>query len=226
MSLLNQLPTASFNALARKVKAAKPSPFVLQVGAMDGIMFDPMHPLLVEGGWRGLLIEPLPDMFRALQKTYAAFPDLQLLNCAIADHDGILKLYRLDPAAIAINGLPPEALGVTTARTDRGFLTRKDYMERLAAHTRTVEVPCCTLPHVLAVQNIAELDVIVIDTEGYDWLIVRQLDLKRYNPPLVCLEYSNLNGDEMQACCMHFITHGYNLGVCREDSENMLFYKE
>ena len=45
-------------------------PFVMVVGAMDGRMFDPIYPYVYKYHWKGLFIEPLPDLFEKLKKVY------------------------------------------------------------------------------------------------------------------------------------------------------------
>ncbi len=221
---INRLPRASFHELARKVKNSVSKPFALQVGAMDGVFFDLLHPLLIEGGWEGLLIEPLPDMFALLQKTYASQPQLKLINCAISDHSGALPLYRIDPEAVTKGFLPKEALGMTTSFSDRGFMGREDYAERFKAHMRKTEVPCRSLLETIG--DIPHIDVAVIDTEGSDWMIAQQLDIARFKTRLICIEYSNLRTDELKECCAHLSERGFALALCEEDTENFLFYRE
>lgn len=225
---LPPFPSASFHALAEEVKRAAAIPFALQIGAMDGKRFDLLHPHLVKGGWRGLLVEPVADMFAELKKTYAAHPELELANCAVADYDGTLALYRIDPAMIAGGMVPEEALGVTSAFPERGVLggaLKRNYPAIAQDYVRKVEVPCRTLPRLLRDHKVRAIDLFMIDTEGADWLIVRQLDLDRFRPALICLEYSNLSGEEMHDCCMHFQAKGYQFALCAEDNQNLLFHR-
>jgi FkbM family methyltransferase len=222
---LNQLPRASFHALAKNVKALTPSPFVLQIGAMDGVLFDLLHPHLIKGGWRGILVEPLPDMFEALQNTYAAQPQLTLVNCAIGDHEGAMALRRIDPKAVAEGLLPKEALGIATGFADRGLFARSDYAARFAAHTVIVQAPCRTLQKLLDEHNVDKIDVVVIDAEGADWLIAKQLDFAYYKPRLFCMEHSHLTAGEIEECYRFLSTRGYSLAVCEEDAENIIFHR-
>ena len=39
---------------------------VVQVGANDGKTQDPVHPLIMRGGWSGILVEPIPNLFGRL----------------------------------------------------------------------------------------------------------------------------------------------------------------
>ena len=79
------------------MKKARGEPtFCVQVGANDGKTNDPVHRYLTGYGWRGLLVEPLVDVFeQELKKTYAGFPNVTLANVALAPTNGSLPLYRV-----------------------------------------------------------------------------------------------------------------------------------
>ncbi len=219
------LPVASFHELVGKIKDRTPSPFVLQIGAMDGVFFDLLNQHLTQGGWRGILIEPLPDMFAALQRTYANQCGLDLVNCAIADYDGMIDLHRIDPKAVEENGLPKGLLGMTTSFSDRGFTARADFADKLAAHTLTIKAPCRRLQGVLDERNVDKIDIVVIDTEGADWQIAKQIDFAHYKPRVFCMEFSHLPGEEIAQSCHFLSQRGYAIALCKEDPENILFYR-
>lgn len=94
---MNSVPTASFHQLAAAVKSLVAEPFALQIGAMDGVKFDLLNPHLTKGGWSGLLVEPIADMFEILKATYKDQPQLKLENCAVSDCNGTLTLKRVAP---------------------------------------------------------------------------------------------------------------------------------
>ena len=54
-------------------------------------------------------------------------------------------------------------------------------------------MPVNTVDNILAVHQIKSLDVIHIDTEGYDYEILKTIDLKQYLPKIILIEYFNLN---------------------------------
>ncbi len=225
----DNFPTASFHECADIIKRIMPvPPFVVQIGAMDGVRFDLLHPHLIEGGWRGVLAEPLPDMFERLRETYAEHPELTLANCAIADYDGTLTLERIKPEIVASGLIREEALGMASAFKDDRFrkeiIASGHYPDAANDYVESVDVACLTLPHFLEQHGITEIHVMMIDTEGADWMIARQLDLDRFRPSLVCLEYHHLSGDDMRDCCAKFLKHGYQFALCQEDNENLLFY--
>lgn len=65
----------------------------MQVGAHDGVYADPINALVLKYGLTGYTIEPQPDVFEKLRKTYAG-THVTCVNVAIAPTRGQQKLYR------------------------------------------------------------------------------------------------------------------------------------
>src|SRR5215472_2870924 len=55
------------------------------------------------------------------------------------------------------------------------------------------------------------IDLIVIDTEGYDFEILRQLDLIRFRPDLIVYEHKHLNELERTIAADLLIANGYSV---------------
>lgn len=222
-------PCASFHGLAARLKTTKPYPFALQIGAMDGVQFDLLNQHLIQQGWQGLLVEPVPDMFAMLQDTYKNQPHIKLANCAISDYDGTLMLRRISPEAVSRGLIPTKSLGMTTSVSSQSILNDPELIKKFpgleAQHIQEISVPCITLQNLLNNKQITHIDLVVIDTEGADWMIAQQLDLESYHPELICIEHTSLSNDDKASCLRHFIIHGYSAYLCLEDMENFLFSK-
>lgn len=227
--LSEQYPVVSFCELAERLKNNMPRPFALQIGAMDGKRFDLLYAHLISGDWNGLLVEPVPEMFELLQKNYAGCSGLILENCAVADYEGVLGLSCIDPGVVEKGLVTENLLGVTTARQDNLQIGSDAFHNRypfiLKEYVRHIEVPCYTLPRLLTKHNVTKIDLVMTDTEGMDWIILRQLDLKTYEPSIICLEYTQLGAAGVPECVGHFLNHGYQMAICREDPENLIFHK-
>ena len=88
--------------------------FFVQVGAMDGVANDPIHKFVIDKVWRGILIEPMPDMFARLQKNYEGCDGLTFVNCAVTDYEGQIEMTRIDPATAKQQNLPEWTQGIST----------------------------------------------------------------------------------------------------------------
>jgi FkbM family methyltransferase len=185
----------------------------LQIGAMDGKRFDPLHDFVRRYGWEGLLVEALPDFFAALKANYADCSGLHFVNAAIMDYNGQAVMQRIDPAAVTQGLISPHALGIATAREGGGVWhspqLKPEARAVLEQFRQEVTVPCMTVDQLLAALPWPGLDLVVIDTEGMDWVIARQIDLTRWQPRLFYMEYVHLGAAEQVECLAHFAAAGY-----------------
>ncbi len=89
-----------------------PEFFFIQIGANDGMTMDPIRSYILKYKWRGILIEPQPNIFRALMANYDGEQQLIFENVAISPEDGVVSLFAVDdPGSCAMgtrHGQPPE----------------------------------------------------------------------------------------------------------------------
>jgi FkbM family methyltransferase len=72
-----------------------PDFFFLQIGAHDGETLDPINQMIRRYGWRGLLLEPQPDVFQQLTETYRRNDNLIFENAALAISDGQMPFWTI-----------------------------------------------------------------------------------------------------------------------------------
>jgi hypothetical protein len=138
-------------------------------------------------------------------------------------------MTRIDPAAIENGDLNEIALAISSMMPDRGMLgggrRTAEFEAKLAPHKRTLQVPCTRLQTVLDGHGVSRLDAFIIDVEGADWVVARQLPLDRWHPRVVLLEYMHLNAYEQVACAAHFRNFGYRVYLEAGDRQNFLAVK-
>jgi FkbM family methyltransferase len=170
---------------------------VVQIGSNDGSTGDPIHTLLSNNpSWRALLIEPIPFLFQRLRRNYPQDVRFCFENIAIAEAEGCSPFYYIDPAAKEFMPDLPywyDQLG----SFDRGHIARH-FGDKLDKFIVKIDIPTSRLSTVLQRNNISQIDLLHIDTEGYDWNILRQLDLKLYAPKVILFEHKHLSTDEIQ----------------------------
>ncbi|MCA1659139.1 MAG: FkbM family methyltransferase, partial [Verrucomicrobiaceae bacterium] len=149
-----------------------PEAFVVQIGANDGASGDPLVAAFARTCWSGLLVEPVPHLCSALAQRYAERPNVRVVQAAISLEDGDAALYRLRE----IPGQTPEWFS-HLATLDREILLRHrasiPEIESLIVEER---VPTLRLATLLRQHAIERIDLLVIDAEGYDFEILRQVD--------------------------------------------------
>ncbi|MEB3242654.1 MAG: FkbM family methyltransferase [Cyanobacteriota bacterium] len=175
----------------------------VQIGANDGMFGDPLRPYILSKGWRGVLVEPQPNVYEKLKANYAGYDhQLEFENLAISDQPS-LTLY-----------LPPlKPAGESTIYVDSVVSSKAEVISRQIgiseAQLRQVTVPAMTLDALFAKHGITELDLLQIDVEGYDWPVLQTLSLHRIKPILIQLETGHMPRQQLSAMAAHLNAEGY-----------------
>lgn len=193
--------------LAACAEVAPEASFV-EVGANDGEQHDFLAPHLGRG-WTGLMVEPVPYVFARLEGNYAGVPGVTVVNAAIADRTGTLPLFHLveepDPPS---KGLPDWYDGVGSFSRET-VLSHADAIPDVAARLVRSEVRVMTFDDLCAAHDVTRVDVLVVDTEGHDFEVLRHVDLARWRPRLVVYEHFHLSPEDRAACRALLEAAGY-----------------
>jgi FkbM family methyltransferase len=176
----------------------------LQIGAHDGKTDDSLYPYVLRYGWRGVLVEPVAELFERLKQNYRSITGIQFENAAISDHDGIETFYRLDARA------PDWCNQLGSLRRDVVLANKyvvPDF-DRFFIEDRVRSMSFKTL---IERHRLAHLDLILIDTEGYDFEILRQIDFTKIRPQLVIYEQQHLPFADKRKAIDLLTTQGYEI---------------
>ena len=184
---------------------------------MDGVTADPVHRAILRHGWTGVLVEPLADMMQKLKATYSGCKGLGFEMAAITESPGDHRMYRVSPDAIDDGRAPDWAGGISSLYLDRNALSGQRVTEEDAARIRPfiVEetVAGIVFDDLVAKHGIDRMDVLQIDTEGADLMILRQVDLSKFRPKVIHLEFYNLPPTDKSACVELLKSHGYRVYI-------------
>ncbi len=177
-----------------------------EIGANDGDQHDFLRPYVEAGGWTGLMVEPVPYVFNRLQRRYGAIPGVTLVNVAVGPAEGRFPFFHL--AEAPGQGLPQWYDGIGSFSKEE-VLSHRDHIPDIDG--RLVESVVDTVPlDVLCERHgIDRLDLILLDTEGYDWEIIRGLDLDAWSPRLLIYEHFHLSPGDRRAAREHMAAAGY-----------------
>lgn len=182
-----------------------PSIVFIQIGANTG--HDQFEALRKRYGWKGVMVEPQQDVFVKLLESNRDFPGIQFENAAISTASGPRALYKLSftNAEWATN-LASFDKNVITRHIRNGWVdecAREDGIvppKTLEEYLTVEEVQCLEFRDLLTRHAISEIDLVIIDTEGYDFEIVRQLDFKTTPPKLIVFEHKHLSRRDYKRC--------------------------
>lgn len=197
-----------------RIKQAEAEFFFLQIGANDGFSHDPINAFVSANRVAGIVVEPLPDVFERLCKTYERHPQIRKLNIAIHEELDRVTLYRPDPKIIDMSGIASFNRGRHELTSKRTGIRAEDIIE--------VEVPAISLAKLLEQEKIGHLDLLQIDTEGYDMQILAGLDLTVCRPSIIRFEHGVYSGvplrNELREALFRLYDHGYSIAMERVDA--------
>lgn len=215
-SLFPELNTGnSFDTSIERINREKNGEvFFVVVGAMDGVGHDKLHKHIVANPkWRGMLIEPLPDMFKKLKDNYMDRDDFIFENVAITDQDGVADITRI-PEANVDSECPSWADGISTLRPDIHIIGSD---ENLMAYSTTEQIQTSTFATLLNKHKLAGIDVLQIDAEGFDKVIFDQIWAENFRPALVKIEVNYLTYVAIKQVKELLSTYGYDCFFERDD---------
>lgn len=191
--------------------ASYPRVRFVEVGANDGVQFDPLRPYIRDRDWSGVLVEPIPHVFERLSRTYGDHPRVDLANVAIGSEDGWRPMYFVAPDG-DVSDLP--AWHDAIASFDRAHvLEHIQGHERPDSLVRSVDVECMRLETLCRKHDLVDLDLLLIDAEGADGDIVESIDFDVLSPRLIVYEHHHLDEDQRDRCARGLREHGYSLIV-------------
>jgi len=155
---------------------------VVDIGAHDGIDGSNSR-VLLERGWRGLLVEPVPSVFARLQINSTGFHNVSLVEAACSDSAGMAAIY----------------LGKDGAMPQMSSLSRHPAILENVTDT-SIGVRTTTLADLISDHAIPEdFGVLLVDTEGWDLTVLRGLDRMRARPRIIVTEEFGGTNEEKYA---------------------------
>jgi len=181
--------------------------FFVQIGANDGVIYDPINQFVTRNNWRGVLVEPVAHYFEQLKANYADHTNLIFENVAISNKNEVRDFYRVQEN---LEFLPEWCNGLGTFNLDV-LLTHKWAIPNIEQYVVTEQVTCITFTELLDRNNIQHIDLLLIDTEGFDYQILQQIDFDLIKPGILLYEHQYISKQEKIQCEQQLTQYGYQL---------------
>ena len=179
--------------------------FFIQIGAHDGRSNDWVYPFAREMGWAGLLVEPVPYLFDRLVDNYRGAPGIAFENAALDEHNGRKCFYRLRETT---DPLPSwyDKIGSLDLAT---LLKHRSLIPDIKSYILQDDVECLTFETLIERHRVKHIDLILIDTEGYDLKVLKMIDFRRFRPKLIIYEQELLSPEDKAAAHSLLRSYGY-----------------
>lgn len=167
----------------------------VELGAYDGL--NQTNTLWLERrGWRGVLIEAVPDFAAACRRHR---PLARVVNAACVGRDhpgGEVELHQV--------GLMSLVDGAREPADQEAWIRRGEEVQKIAR--TTCRAPARTLSSILDELGVGQVDLLSLDVEGFERQVLDGLDLARHAPTLMLVEDSKAGG-----LLDHIVALGYEL---------------
>lgn len=205
---LPRRPERPLEMVVFELARAVPDAAFVQVGAHDGTQLDPLREAILGSRWHGIMVEPVPYVFARLAARYRTNPRVILENVAVADHDGTQEFHFLGEAGRGDDVWKwYDALG--SFKRDV-ILRHGELVEDIEERLVSVDLPCVTFTTLCERNGLDHVDLVQIDTEGYDREILELIDYERFAPSLVIFEHLHLDREARDACRALLAGHGFD----------------
>jgi FkbM family methyltransferase len=190
-----------------------PDPFFIQIGANDGTTADPITNLIQKYHLHGLLVEPQPNMFQQLIENYRHQPQLKFENSLIATQDGIANFYAVHDDGTHM--LPMWCYQIASLDRQKMLDLLADQQQafnlpgKLESLIQEMPLPALSFKTLLAKHQINQVDLLVIDTIGYDFEIIKMIPFNCIKPAIINFEHSLLSAEDQKACFEYLMQLGY-----------------
>jgi len=201
----------SFELVAAHLMLKKKDVFFIEIGANNGVANDPIYPFASLHGWQGIALEPQPAVFGQLLENYRHLPGVKCVNAAIGHQNGMATFYSVKPDS-ADNGLH-WAMHQLSSFSRETVLRRAGQFPGLAASIQEEKVATLSWESIVALAGSREIDVLHIDTEGFDAAVIRMIDFEKNRPWIVHYEHCNLSKADQEDCARRLTAEGYRLAA-------------
>jgi len=197
-----------FPHLAAHLMLRQPDVYFVGIGANDGVTHEPLYTFIRDHGWKGLMVEPIPLAFERLQHNLSQYSGVTLVNAAVGEVDGESEIYTVDPAWSHASHMSLHS------SFDKSILMAGSrWNADLEKHIRQQSVKVMTFDSLIRHYKLPRIDVIKIDTEGYDLRILRTIDFLKYQPSIILAEHANIDREGKIEMCELFLDNHYHVAL-------------
>tara|TARA_B100000902_G_C27309881_1_gene917723 strand:+ start:2438 stop:3193 length:756 start_codon:yes stop_codon:yes gene_type:complete len=161
---------------------------LIQIGSNDGKRFDNLNEFIKEYSPKTILVEPIKRDFNELRKNYSNKKNIFFENSAISVNNKINTLFKVKEKKLKYYG--EHVKGISSFNVNHLL---KHGVSKF--HIEKENVNSISINDLLKKYSIDQLDLLMLDTEGYDGDIIIDFLSTTSLKPLIIFEYIHIKQD-------------------------------
>ena len=135
------------------------------------------------------MVEPLPGSFKKLRENYKNINNLDLVNKALDKDNKVKKFYQVGDKYL---NFYHQNISVLSS-FNRDHLIKWGINKK---HIESINVECINWNNLFNHYNFLDVQIICIDTEGYDHVLINNLLSETKVRPVIVFEWVNISNSE------------------------------
>lgn len=173
---------SNLSNLYEKFLGYKTDGFFVEIGAFDGTTFSNSYGL-AKAGWRGLLVEPIPEFAELARRNHEDYPGVKIIQTAVGPPGQESVFLSQGHALTSGNAELVREYGEASWSRQIQFHDPKPF-------------PSQTLDSLLGEQGAPKnFDVLVVDVEGFEAEVFRGFTLSAWRPKMMIVELTDTHPD-------------------------------
>lgn len=210
------LPIPQGKEYLEKILGSKYDIKFIQIGSNDGKSGDPLRKHILKNNWKGILIEPVHYIYEKLKENYIGYHErLIFVNKAVASDNIPLKFYRLQESSNP--DLPDwyDQLGTFDKTT---LLKHKNAIPGFDKLLVEEEIGVISIQELVKTYHFDDVNLIHIDTEGFDYEILKLIPFKDISVEILLFERKHLSKLKFLKACLLLHKNNFTLYNIYEDT--------
>jgi len=210
------LPIPQGKEYLEKILGSKYDIKFIQIGSNDGKSGDPLRNHIIKNNWKGILIEPVHYIYEKLKENYIGYHErLIFVNKAVANDNNPLKFYRLQESS---NPHLPEWYDQLGTFDKKTLLKHKNEIPNFDKLLVEEEIGVISIQELVKTYHFDDVNLIHIDTEGFDYEILKLIPFKDISVEILLFERKHLSKLKFLKACLLLHKNNFTLYNIHEDT--------
>lgn len=180
--------------------------FFIESGGLDGESHSNSLFFELERNWTGILIEPIPSMYRSI---LAKNRNIYVLNGCIGGRVPLISKFRV--------------YGGLSGRVSEMDVDHHRRIDREGGGQLYANVPCFSINTIIEALRVEKVDYFSLDVEGGEWSVLSSLDFERVDVSSFSIEHNFV--EERKNLIKSFMEEkGYEL--LKQEEQDIFFIKK